>query len=58
MVVKVKKNPLKKVDMLKKTRNVKSTLDEDKEIQDILKELYLIKRNLTISRLKYCTKGI
>ena len=44
MTVKVKEK-LKKHGMLKITTNLKNIFYEDKEIQDIMNEFYLIKRN-------------
>ena len=42
MIVKVK-------EKFEKTRHVKNIFHEDKEMTDIMKEFYLIKRNLIIS---------
>ena len=50
MVVKVKQY-FEKTKHVKKTINLKNIIYEDKEIQDIMKNYYLIKRNL-ISFLK------
>ena len=51
MVVKVK-------EVLGKTRHVKNIFYDDKETQDIMKEFYLIKQNLTILRLSSVQKSI
>ena len=48
MVVKVKEY-FEKTRQLKTTTNLKNTFYEDKEILDIMKEFYQIKRNLIIS---------
>ena len=45
MVVKVK-DTLKRLGISKITTNLKNIFYEDKEIQDIMKEFYLIGRNL------------
>ena len=47
MVVK-SKECFEKLDKLKITTNLKSLYREDKEMQDIMKKYYLIKRNLII----------
>ena len=47
MVVKVKEH-FEKTRHIKKMANLKNTFYEDKEIQNIMKEFYQIKRNLTI----------
>ena len=47
MVVKVK-NFSKKLDKSKITTNLRSLYYEDKEMQDIMKKYYQIKRNLVI----------
>ena len=47
MVVKVKEY-FEKTIHIKKTTNLKSTFYADKEMQDIIKEFYQIKRNLKI----------
>ena len=47
MVVKVKES-FEKLDMSKIMTNLKSMYYEDKGMQDIMKEFYLIKRNLII----------
>ena len=43
------KNILKGLDILKTTTNLKSLYYEDKEMRDIMKEYYQIRRNLIIS---------
>ena len=45
---KSKKNHSKILDTSKITTNLKNTFYEEKEIQDIMKEFYQIKRNLII----------
>ena len=48
MVVKVKESFQKTQDKSKTMINLKNTFNEDKEIQDIMKKYYQIKRNLLI----------
>ena len=57
MVVKVKQS-FERLDMLKIMTNLNSIFYEDKKIQDIMNEFYLIKRNLIISRRSSVQKSI
>ena len=57
MVVKVKEY-FEKTRHVKKTINLKNVFYVDKEMQDIIIEIYLIKRNLLISQLSSVQKSI
>ena len=56
MVVKVK-NFFEKIRHAKKNDKPKNTFYEDKEMQDIMKQFYLLKRSPLFSRLNSVQKG-
>ena len=52
------KNKLKKLDMIKLMINLKNLFHEGKEMLDIMRVYYLIKRNFIISRLSSVQESI